>query len=163
MTDLSKQTAKQRENFFYMEEAMKRLEWDIHNTIEMSGRIPEEWHDIAQAPPARRKVQVNLGLDEAVLRFFKSMGAGYGPRINEVLKSFMHARLAGVVKGADTINHYKRREEYFSGPKPAFGHLVKALEPDWQDAPDPDPIARRKVQLREAMQRRYADDAGAKD
>jgi hypothetical protein len=37
------------------------------------------------------------------------MGPDYGPRINDVLRSYMHARLAGVIRGAETLAHYRRR------------------------------------------------------
>ena len=83
----------------YKMDVMRRLEWDLHNTIEMTGRVPAEWHEIATATPRAEKMKVNLMLEADVVRFFKSMAAGYGPRINEVLKSYMHARLAGVILG----------------------------------------------------------------
>lgn len=51
MTDLRKQTPRQRANMTYMMDVMRRLEWDLHNTIELTGRIPEAWHEIAQATP----------------------------------------------------------------------------------------------------------------
>lgn len=38
------------------------------------------------------KLAVSLRLDADVLRFFRGFGSGYQTRINEVLKSFMHAR-----------------------------------------------------------------------
>ena len=99
MPDLKTQTPRQRANMTYMMDVMRRLEWDLHNTIEATGRIPEEWHEIAQATPRSAGVKVNLRLEADVVKFFKSMGEGYGPRINDVLRSYMHARLAGVVQG----------------------------------------------------------------
>jgi uncharacterized protein (DUF4415 family) len=92
MPDLKKQTLRQKAQLTYMMDVMRRLEWDLHNTIEMTGRIPEEWHQIATATPRCTKVKVNLGLEADVVKFFKSMGEGYGPRINDVLRSYMHAR-----------------------------------------------------------------------
>ena len=53
MPNLKKQTARQRATT-YMMDVMRRLEWDLHNTIEPTGRIPEEWHEIAKASPRRR-------------------------------------------------------------------------------------------------------------
>ncbi|MEO6299919.1 MAG: BrnA antitoxin family protein [Paracoccaceae bacterium] len=158
MPDLAKFTARQRAHFGYMQDAMRRLEWDLHNTIEMTGRIPPAWHEIAQAAPARRKTAVNLGLDEDVVKFFKSMGQGYGPRINEVLKSYMHARLAGVIKGAETINHYKARADYHADAKPRFGEAAEMIGEEWIDAPNTDPKAASRVKLRETLQRRYAEE-----
>ena len=107
MPDLAKQTPRQSAQMTYMMDVMRRLEWDLHNTIELTGRIPEAWHDIATATPRAAKVKVTLSLEADVLKFFKSMGEGYGPRMNDVLKSYMHARLAGVIRGAETLAHYR--------------------------------------------------------
>ena len=49
--DLQKLGPKQRANYHYMADAMRRLEWDLHNHIEATGRVPVEWHDIAPGKP----------------------------------------------------------------------------------------------------------------
>jgi uncharacterized protein (DUF4415 family) len=154
MPDLTRQPPRQRAHMTYMMEVMRRLEWDLHNTIEMTGRIPAEWHEIATAVPRSHRVKVNLGLEADVVKFFKSMGAGYGPRINDVLRSYMHARLAGVIRGAETIAHHRQREVEFDGPKPQFGELARELGEDWQDeGPPVEQQARAKMQ--ELMQRKF--------
>lgn len=154
MTDLKKLTPKQTAHYTYMMDVMARLEWDFHNTIEMTGRIPEAWHEIARQTPDRPKVKVNIGLEEDVVKFFKSMGDGYGPRINAVLKSYMHARLAGVIKGAETMAHYRRRENGFDGAKPQFGDIAKATGSDWSDE-GPEVQSRAKAKVTELLQQRY--------
>ncbi|MBC7739461.1 MAG: BrnA antitoxin family protein [Candidatus Saccharibacteria bacterium] len=135
MPDLTKMTPRQNAQFYYMMDVMRRFEWDMHNRIEQSGRIPSEWHDIAKERPDRVKRQVNIGLDEDVLKFFKSLGMGYGGRINLILKSFMHARLAGVLEGAETLNHFKTWERSFDEPKPEFGLFAAEVGVEWEDAP----------------------------
>ena len=135
MPDLTKLTRRQNAQLYYMMDVMRRFEWDMHNRIEESGRIPSEWHDIARERPERTKVQVNVGLDEDVLKFFKSLGKGYGTKINLILKSFMHARLAGVLEGAETVNHFKNWERSFDEPKPEFGFFARELGKDYADAP----------------------------
>lgn len=154
MPDLKTQTPKARAHMTYMMDVMRRLEWDLHNTIEMTGRIPEEWHEIATATPRSGKVKVNLCLEADVVRFFKSMGAGYGPRINDVLRSYMHARLAGVIRGAETVAHFRRRAEVHDGPKPAFGDVAREMGEDAGPEVAPDWRAR----VREEMQRRQAEE-----
>ena len=119
MPDLRKLTARQNAQYHYMMDVMRRFEWDMHNRIEMSGRIPPEWHEIVQDRPDRTKSQVNIGLDEDVLKFFRSLGKGYGARINLVLKSFMHARLAGVLEGPETLNHFKTAPSLTPAPNPS--------------------------------------------
>ena len=66
---------------------MRRLEWDLHNTIDLGGRIPEDWHEIAQTRGPRPKVKVTLWIEADVVRFFKSQGRGYGERIGAVLSA----------------------------------------------------------------------------
>ena len=151
MPDLTKLTPKQTAHYTYMMDVMRRLEWDLHHRIEETGRIPAEWHEIAQRRPTAPKVKVNMWLEADVVKFFRSLGAGYGPRINDVLKSYVHARLAGVIRGAETINLYKEREELHDGPKPAFGDTARAMGEDWQDAPGEETPEMRRQRLREAM------------
>lgn len=159
MPDLKKQTPRQRAHMTYMMEVMRRLEWDLHNTIEMTGRIPAEWHEIASATPRAAKVKVNLGLEADVVRFFKSMGAGYGPRINDVLRSYMHARLAGVIRGAETTAHYRQREAAYDGEKPQFGDLARELGQAWEDeGPGVEQAARARMQ--EILQKKHAEEGG---
>jgi len=159
MPDLQKQTSRQRAQMTYMMDVMRRLEWDLHNTIEMTGRIPEAWHEIAAATPRGRKVKVNLGLEADVVKFFKSMGEGYGPRINDVLKAYMHARLAGVIRGAETMAHYRRRAEVHDGPKPQFGDIDREVGEAWVDE-GPEVVEASRAKMQELLQRKYAEDGG---
>ncbi len=157
MPNLAKQTPRQRAHFTYMMDVMRRFEWDMHNRLEMSDRIPEEWHEIAKQGPAREVVRVNLGLEADVLKFFKSMGKGYGPRINLVLKSFMHARLAGVIDGAETINHFKERSLSHDGHKPQFGDIAKQVKAEWAGAPTPTDTKYQMARAWEVMRKNRAD------
>jgi uncharacterized protein (DUF4415 family) len=159
MPNLKKQTPRQRAEMTYMMDVMRRLEWDLHNTIELTGRIPAEWHEIAQATPRSVTVRVNLRLEADVVKFFKSMGTGYGPRINEVLRSYMHARLAGVIRGAETTAHYRRRSEGYDGPKPGFGEAAELLGEAWEDE-GPQVVSKARVTMQEVLQRRYAEGGG---
>jgi uncharacterized protein (DUF4415 family) len=130
MPDLSKLNATQRANYHYMAEALRRLEWDLHNTIEATDRIPLEWHEIARERATKRKVRVTLLIEEDVVRFFKSMGTGHGARMNEVLRVFMHGRLAGVIRGADTIDYFKRGRDVHDGERPLWGDIGRDFDGD---------------------------------
>jgi uncharacterized protein (DUF4415 family) len=156
MPDLRKQTPRQRAQMTYMMDVMRRLEWDLHNTIELTGRIPAEWHEIATATPRPAKTRVCIALEADVLKFFKSMGEGYGPRINDVLRSYMHARLAGVIRGAETLAHYREREEAWSGEKPAFGDVAKAMGGEWEDA-GPGVVEAARASVQEKVQKGVAE------
>jgi uncharacterized protein (DUF4415 family) len=157
MPDLTRQTPRQRANMTYMMDVMRRLEWDLHNTVELTGRIPEAWHEIAQATPRSARVKVNLCLEADVVKFFKSMGEGYGPRINDVLRSYMHARLAGVIRGAETVAHFRRREELHEGPKPAFGDIAREMGEAWEDE-GPPVVEASRARMQELLQRKYGED-----
>ena len=157
MPNLSKQTPRQRAHYTYMIDVMRRFDWDMHNRIELSGRIPSEWHDIATQRPDQQVTRVNIGIEADVLKFFKSMGKGYGPRINLVLKSFMHARLAGVIEGAETINHFKVRQDTHAEAKPAFGDTAREVKAEWSDAPAPATTKYRLARAKEVMAKNRAD------
>jgi uncharacterized protein (DUF4415 family) len=150
---MTKMTARQNAQYYYMMDAMRRFEWDMHTKIEQSGRIPQEWHEIAKMPDSRPKRQVNIGLEEDVLKFFRSMGRGYGDRINTILRSFMHARLAGVVEGGETLNLYKTWEAEFDDPKPEFGYFAEQLGQDWEDATGEDTRQKRKERMSAILRR----------
>jgi uncharacterized protein (DUF4415 family) len=156
MPDLKKQTPRQRAQMTYMMDVMRRLEWDLHNTIEMTGRIPEAWHEIATATPRAAKTKVTLALETDVLKFFRSMGEGYGPRINDVLRSYMHARLAGVIRGAETLPHYREREEAWSGDKPQFGDVATAMA-EAREGAEEDSLATMRAWAQERLQKRVAE------
>jgi hypothetical protein len=54
--------------------------------------VREGWADDLVLEIREPKLAVSLRLDADVPRFFRSFGAGYQTRINEVLKAFIHAR-----------------------------------------------------------------------
>ena len=157
MTDLTKLTAKQRENYHYMADAMRRLEWDLHQSIEDSGRIPPDWYRIARERGPAPKAKVTLLLEQDVLRFFKSMGTGHGARINEVLRVFMHARLAGVIRGAETIDYFKRRDGLHDGERPLWGDAARDMGEDIAIEPGA-ALRDRMEQLRAEVRRRSEED-----
>lgn len=66
-------------------------------------RVPRGWHSIwaDEDHRADKATKVTILVDADVLRFFRAMGAGYGPRMNRVLRAFMHDRLAGSVDGPE--------------------------------------------------------------
>ena len=94
---------KKRENHHYMAELFERLEADINATVARNKVIPEQWHQIAQGGGRRAKVKMTLWVEAEVLAFFRAMGTGHTTRMADVLKAFMHARLAGMVKGPEAV------------------------------------------------------------
>ncbi|MBD1204693.1 MAG: BrnA antitoxin family protein [Rhodobacteraceae bacterium] len=111
-------------HYHYMADAMRRLEWDLHHTIEATGRVPLEWHEIAQEEPRGGTERVAIRLDKDVVKFFRSMGLGYGPRINRVLRVYMHARLAGVIRGPETAPQFRVA---LAGERPLWGETAASF------------------------------------
>ena len=102
-------TKKQTEYAFHqLGQVLRDLESDLRWKLEGSVRIPQAWHDIARARETPKRTKVSLRIDDDVLAFFQSMGPGHTTRMNAVLRAFMLARLAEVVK--DTV-------EYMVSPK----------------------------------------------
>ena len=137
MTDLARMTPRQRSHYTYMMDVMSRLEWDFHNAIHRRGRIPSEWTDIARTTPRQTKQKVTFEVEADVLKFFKQMGKGHGPRMNDVLRAFMHARLAGVVDGAESLAIYREGAKVNTGPRPEFGDIARMMG----EAPEEEPQA----------------------
>ncbi len=136
--DMAKLTAKERAHMTYMFDVSRRVEWDLHNAIDRNRFIPDEWHEIAKRTPDRPRTKVTMRIEADVVKFFRSMGRGHLTRMGDVLKTYMHARLAGVIRGADTINHYRVRQDEHAGPRPAFGGMAEMLGEAWSDLPAPE-------------------------
>jgi uncharacterized protein (DUF4415 family) len=113
--------ATKRRHHHYLFDAMTRLEWDLQNRIALKGRIPREWHRIS-AERDHSKTRITIRLDQDVLKFFRSMGPGYQPRINQVLRAFMHAKLMGVLEGDDTLDRFRDQEMIGPDERPEWGY-----------------------------------------
>ncbi len=95
--------------FHQLAQVMRDLESDLGWRLKDSPRIPAAWHEIAQSRIQPLKRAVTIRIDEDVIKFFRAMGQGHLTRMNAVLRTFMLARLAEVVRA---------QEEY--KPPPAF-------------------------------------------
>lgn len=90
---------------------MRGLEEDLRWGLNDSLRLPREWLRIASDPAVPGKEKVTVRIDEDVLRFFRAMGAGHLTRMNAVLRTFMLARLAGLVGGPEDVAYAPTPEE----------------------------------------------------
>lgn len=78
----------------------------MHHKILRDQRIPSEWHHIARKKGRDKKIKITIGVEAGLVRFFKSMGTGYQNRMNDVMSAWMHARLAGLIVGAETVDAF---------------------------------------------------------
>ena len=79
-----------------------------------------------------------------MLTFFRAMGAGYLPRMNAVLRTFMLARLAGVVTGPESVRYAPSLEDQaYSLRREILDHAAKVA--DAREAKERDAELREKV------------------
>lgn len=105
MTLISKTlTPTQARNRKYALNAMRSFEAEMRDHILQYDNIPGEWFHIEPTIGRRHPTttRITLRLDADVVKFFKAMGPGYQPRINQVLRSFMHMKLAKLVEDGET-------------------------------------------------------------
>lgn len=78
--------------------ALRRLQQELTESwIDRS--LPEGWHGLdMRAPVPAPKTRVTLRLDSDMLKWFRKLGPGYQARINDVLRVYWTALLAGLVK-----------------------------------------------------------------
>ncbi|PRY79542.1 BrnA antitoxin of type II toxin-antitoxin system [Yoonia maritima] len=126
MIDPKKMTKTQRINWSYAVDAQAMIEWDLHTFVAKEKMLPPRWDEIWKDDDRRdpKRQRVTMRLDADVVKFFKAMGEGYQPRINRVLRMFMHYRLAGIIDGPDTTDYVLRPETLLSGNPP---------RPKWRD------------------------------
>ena len=137
---------KRRAEYHRMAEGLRRLEEALHGARAGRDAVPEAWHDIAQDQGPGRKEKVTLWVEADVLRFFRSLGLGYGPRINRVLRAYMHARLAGVIRGAETAPQFRLA---MAGERPLWGETAQQMG----EGAGPD-AAEREVEARLLVEER---------
>ena len=119
---------KKRANFHHMAQTLERLETDLAGAVARSEMIPEAWHRIAQSGGRGAKVKMTLWVERDVLAFFRTMGTGHTTRMADVLKTFMHARLAGLVKGPEAVEYRPKAEvEAVGRLQRSTAALVEAL------------------------------------
>jgi hypothetical protein len=78
------------------------------------------------------------------------LGARHGPRINEVWRESMHARLAGVLRGAESAGFWQRREGLHEGERPASGGTARVIG---EEVEDTNRLTQMKAMLRAKMRR----------
>jgi uncharacterized protein (DUF4415 family) len=105
MAMLPRMTRKARENYHYLAETLREVEFHLRGRIDASGLIPPEWQEIACARGPMPKVKINLWVEGEVVKFFKGTGRGWSTRMAEVLRIFMQARLADVLRGAEGVDY----------------------------------------------------------
>lgn len=98
--------ARQLAHHYYLVDRLRQIEWDLHRPIAQRRAIPPAWEEIAKRTRRSKKQRVTMWIEGDVVKFFKSLGAGYQTKMNEVLASFMDAKLSGILGEAESIKEY---------------------------------------------------------
>ncbi len=131
-------------------ETMRGLEADLRWGLTDSLRLPRAWSEIAARPGVPKKLQLTIRLDDDIVAFFRAMGRGHLTRINAVLRTFMLARLAGVVTGAEGVTYAPTFADEANGLRREIMALMREEEMRQEEAAREamaDPEARR-IRLR---------------
>lgn len=105
MAMIQRRRGKAAESYHYLAETIRELEFHLRGRIEESGLIPPEWHEIATMKGTMPKVKVNLWIEGDVVKFFKGTGQGWSTRMSDVLRTFVLARRAGILSGAEGVDY----------------------------------------------------------
>lgn len=105
MALIAARSARQRGHYHRMAESLRELEFHLHGRLAGSGQLPAEWAELARQQGAMPKVKITLWVEGDVVKFFRGTGRGFQTRMAEVLAAFMHARLAGVLAGAEGVDY----------------------------------------------------------
>ena len=113
-------------------DAMKMIEYDLMGFLHETRALPRDWDTIWEEQDKRdpKRVKVTISLDDDVVKFFKGLGPGYQPRINRVLRAFMHFRLARIIEGPDTMDYILKPDEVLEKArgKPCWGDTQRMIE-----------------------------------
>jgi uncharacterized protein (DUF4415 family) len=67
--------------------------------------LPDDWTGLDwREPVTPHRTRVTIRLDSDMVRWFRKLGPGYGPRINRVLRIYWLALMAGHIKGFPADN-----------------------------------------------------------
>ena len=119
-------TKTDRKHWGFGVDAMKMIEYELMGYMHEFRALPRDWDQIWEDQDKRdpKRKKITISVDEDVLRFFKGLGPGYQPRMNRILRAFMHFRLAKLIEGPDVTDYILKPDEM----------LEKArMKPRWGD------------------------------
>ncbi len=124
--EIGKLPKARRVGYFWMADVMRRLEHDLHHRIELTGQVPKLWEEVGKTRGPQPKVRISLWVERDVVRVFKSMGAGYQTRMNDVLRLWVQARIAGVIRSVEQAEMFEARDG--RAPAPQWGEAERDME-----------------------------------
>jgi len=118
-------TKTDRKHWGFGVDAMKMIEYELMGYMHEFRALPRDWDQIWEDQDKRdpKRKKITISVDEDVLRFFKGLGPGYQPRMNRILRAFMHFRLAKLIEGPDVTDYVLKPDEVLEKArmKPKWG------------------------------------------
>ena len=91
MTDRKRSKTEER-GFARMLADLEEQEADFERFKRSRSLVPPGWHSVERRAEIKpRKTKLNLALDAGMVAWFRALGRGYQPRMNAVLRAYMHA------------------------------------------------------------------------
>ena len=93
-------TARQRAAYEDFVETSRAFDWDLRYAVSTGRVIPEAWRTAFGAKVVKKE-QVTIRLDADAVKYFRSFGRGWQASLNLVVRAYVKARLAGILKSPD--------------------------------------------------------------
>ncbi|HCP81439.1 MAG TPA: hypothetical protein DIT67_07530 [Octadecabacter sp.] len=139
-------------------DAIKMIEYELMGYLHETRALPRDWDTIWEEQDKRdpKRVKVTISLDDDVVKFFKGLGPGYQPRINRVLRAFMHFRLAKIIEGPDTMDYILKPDEVLEKARmrPEWGDTDRKME----DLAKPRKAGKPRKRVLKGTERPWLDD-----
>ncbi|HUS55132.1 MAG TPA: BrnA antitoxin family protein [Thermohalobaculum sp.] len=89
MTDRKRSKSEER-SFARLLEDLESQEADFERFKRTRSLIPAGWHSIEHRAEVKPKKKLSLSLDADMLAWLRELGRGYQPRMNAILRAYMH-------------------------------------------------------------------------
>lgn len=111
---MPKRSDAQERAVFDLHRALSELEFDLHDAVEWQRHVPRQWSDLHMrgTPP---KTKVTVRIDSDIIKYLKSLGPGYQERMNNVLRAWVAAKAAKMIRDEVRITREREEEAHRNG------------------------------------------------
>ncbi len=100
MTDRRRSKTEER-SFARMLDELEQQEADFERFKRSRSLVPAGWHSVERRAEIKpRKTKLTLALDADMVTWFRALGRGYQPRMNAILRAYMHAVISKEIEQA---------------------------------------------------------------
>jgi uncharacterized protein (DUF4415 family) len=100
MTDRRRSKPEER-SFARMLSELEEQEADFERFKRTRSLVPEGWYSVERRAEIKpKKTKLTLALDADMVKWFRALGRGYQPRMNAILRAYMHAVISKEIEQA---------------------------------------------------------------